>query len=81
MRRKIEPLRSGLLHDESTDSWLEWIALADPSFAPQRRPTFSNSAVALQGAVSGQRMALGSRILAKDLLESRAFSEIVLDTR
>jgi LysR family glycine cleavage system transcriptional activator len=59
-----------LLHDETTDSWSEWIALAGASFSPQRGPTFSNSAVALQGAASGQGMALGSRILARELLES-----------
>jgi LysR family glycine cleavage system transcriptional activator len=61
-----------LLHDESTDSWLEWIESAGASFAPRRGPTFSNSAVALQGAASGQGMALGSRVLAKDLLEGGA---------
>lgn len=61
-----------LLHDESTGSWSEWIALAAASFVTRRGPTFSNSAVALQSAANGQGMALGSRILAKDLLGSRA---------
>lgn len=61
-----------LLHDETGDSWLEWIALASAPHAPRSGATFSNSAVALQAAASGQGMALGSRILAKELLESRA---------
>jgi LysR family glycine cleavage system transcriptional activator len=61
-----------LLHDESGDSWSEWIALTGASDAPRRGATFSNSAVALQGAANGQGMALGSRILAKELLESGA---------
>jgi LysR family glycine cleavage system transcriptional activator len=61
-----------LLHDESHDSWSEWIALAGASHAPRRGATFSDSAVALQAAASGQGVALGSRILAKGLLESRA---------
>jgi LysR family glycine cleavage system transcriptional activator len=61
-----------LLHDESEDSWSEWIKLAGASHAQRRGATFSNSAVALQGAASGQGMALGSRILAKELLESGA---------
>ncbi len=59
-----------LLHDETTDSWSQWIALAGVLFTPRRGPTFSNSAVALQGAASGQGMALGSRILARELLEN-----------
>lgn len=53
------------------DGWSEWIALAGASFTPRRGPTFSNSAVALQGAASGHGMALGSRILARELLESK----------
>jgi LysR family transcriptional regulator, glycine cleavage system transcriptional activator len=61
-----------LLHDESQDSWSEWIALAGGAHVSRSGATFSNSAVALQGAASGQGMALGSRILAKELLESGA---------
>lgn len=61
-----------LLHDESDDSWSGWISLSGAPPPLRRGPTFSNSAVALQGAASGQGMALGSRILAKELLESGA---------
>lgn len=61
-----------LLHDESEDSWSEWIELAGASHVPRSGATFSDSAVALQAAASGQGMALGSRILAKELLDSGA---------
>ena len=61
-----------LLHDERDDTWSEWITAAGAAFAPRRGPTFSNGAVALQAAANGQGTALGSRILAKELLESGA---------
>jgi LysR family glycine cleavage system transcriptional activator len=65
----LEMLRaSRLLRDESGDAWSQWLAAAGISMEASWGPVFSDSAIALQSAASGQGAALGSRVLASSSL-------------
>lgn len=59
-----------LLRDENDQAWLRWLDAAGIDAPPTWGAMFSNAAIALQGAELGQGVALGSRVLASDLLAS-----------
>ncbi len=64
-------LKLPLLHDERSDDWLSWfnaVGLEDTETI--EGAVFSDSGLLLESAAFGQGIALGSTILAKDLLES-----------
>lgn len=59
-----------LLHDERTDDWLSWfhlMELEEQNIA--QGAVFSDSSLLLESAIYGQGIALGSIVLAKDLIK------------
>jgi DNA-binding transcriptional LysR family regulator len=70
--------RASLIHEESTEQWERWFALAGhPEVGPLRGQRLWHAHLAIEAARFGQGVALANEVLVTDDLRSGALVEVI----